>query len=174
MSSDLLAARFAERGFAIGPCQSGSGFLKRAPGRRFAGPSDQLAGTGLRDTENIRRPLGCSKWSRNFLCSHTLSIAELTRRTGKRVAAVPSRLVIRACETSIQRELLSALLFLFQSERVNIVRSHVANQHWCVCRIKAHPKSERACVAESLEIDNALRIAPRYADSKHARIIRRA
>ena len=42
MSSDLLAARFAERGFALGPCRGGSGFLKRTLGRRFAGPSDQL------------------------------------------------------------------------------------------------------------------------------------
>src|SRR6266849_6728674 len=62
-------------------------------------------------------------------------------------------------------------LFLFQCEGVNIVRPHVANQHWRVCRIKAHPKGERPCVTESLQIDNALRIAPRYADSKHSLII---
>jgi hypothetical protein len=68
----------------------------------------------------------------------------------------------RSCETN---------LFLFQSEGVNIIRSHVPNQHWRVCRIKAHPKGERRCVTESLQIDNALRIATRYADSKHARII---
>jgi hypothetical protein len=53
-SSELLAGRFAARGFAIGPCRTGSGFLKRTPGRRFTGPSDQLAGTGFGDTENIR------------------------------------------------------------------------------------------------------------------------
>ena len=68
----------------------------------------------------------------------------------------------RSCETN---------LFLFQCEGVNIVRSHVANQHRRVCRIKAHPKSERPCVTESLQIDNALHSATRYADSKHARII---
>ena len=64
-------------------------------------------------------------------------------------------------------------LLRFQCEGVNIVRSHVANQHWRVCRIKAHPKGERPCVTESLQIDNALRIATRYADSKHTRIIPR-
>jgi hypothetical protein len=58
------------------------------------------------------------------------------------------------------------LLFLFQCEGVNIVRSYVANQHRCVCRIKTHPKGERPCATESLQIDNALRIATRYADSK--------
>src|SRR5258705_13146035 len=68
----------------------------------------------------------------------------------------------RSCETN---------LFLFQSEGVNIIRSHVANQHWRVCQIKAHPKVERTCETESLQIDNALRIATRYADAKHARII---
>ena len=62
-------------------------------------------------------------------------------------------------------------LFLFQCEGVNIVRSHVANQHRGVCRIKTHPKVERPCETESLQIDNALRIAIRYADSKHARIM---
>jgi hypothetical protein len=68
----------------------------------------------------------------------------------------------RSCETN---------LFLFQSEGVNIVRSHVANQHRGVCRIKTHPKVESPCETESLQIDNALRIAIRYADSKRARII---
>ena len=53
------------------------------------------------------------------------------------------------------------LLFLFQCEGIDIVRPHVANQHRRVCRIKAHPKSERTCVIESLQIDNAFRIAPR-------------
>src|SRR5438270_11697575 len=36
-------------------------------------------------------------------------------------------------------------LFLFQCEGVNIVSSHVANQHRGVCRIKTHPKVERPC-----------------------------
>src|SRR4030081_2536895 len=58
-------------------------------------------------------------------------------------------------------------LFLFQWEGVNIVRPHVAKQHWRACWIKTHPKGERPCVTESLQIDNALRIAIRYADSKH-------
>jgi len=56
----------------------------------------------------------------------------------------------RTCETN---------LFLFQGEGVNIVRSHVAKQQWRVCRIKTHPKVERPCETESLQIDNALRIA---------------
>ena len=62
-------------------------------------------------------------------------------------------------------------LFLFQCEGVNIVRSHVAKQHWRVCRIKTHPMGERPCVTESLEIDDTFHIATRYADSNHARII---
>jgi hypothetical protein len=49
-------------------------------------------------------------------------------------------------------------LFLFQCEGVNIVRSHVANQHRGV-RIKTHPKVESPCETESLQIDNALGIA---------------
>src|ERR1035438_9191379 len=47
---------------------------------------------------------------------------------------------------------------LLQSEGVNIVRSNVAKQHRRVCRIKAHPTGERPCLAESLQIDNTLRI----------------
>ena len=47
------------------------------------------------------------------------------------------------------------LLFLFQCEGVNIVRSYVANQHWRVCRIKTKPKAERPCGTESLPIDNS-------------------
>ena len=63
------------------------------------------------------------------------------------------------------------LLFLFQCEGVSIVRSHVAKQHWRVCRIKTHPNGEPPRVTESLEIDNAFVSAIRNADSKHSRII---
>ena len=47
-------------------------------------------------------------------------------------------------------------LFLFQSEGVNISRSHVANQHRRVFRIEAEPASCRPRGVESLQIDNAL------------------
>ncbi len=53
----------------------------------------------------------------------------------------------------------SANLFLFQCERVNIVRSHVTNQHRSVLRIEAHPKGDCPCVTESLQIHNPLRAA---------------
>ena len=96
---------------------------------------------------------------------------QLTRRTGRSVAAVPSCPVIRAYETRARESYCLTLLFPFQCEGVDIVGSYVANQHWRVCRIKTHPTGECPCVTESLQIDNALRIATRYADSKHARII---
>ena len=93
-----------------------------------------------------------------------------TRVGGRRVVAVPSCLVIRADETGARESYCLTLLFLLQCEGVNIVRSYVANQHRCVCRIKTHPKGDRPRGTESLQIDNALRIATRYGDSKHARI----
>src|SRR5438477_2542225 len=64
---------------------------------------------------------------------------------GNGVVAIPSysstgtKLLVR--ERSCEKN-----LFLFQCEGVNIVRSHVANQHRRVCRIKAHPKVERPCL----------------------------
>ena len=104
------------------------------------------------------------------------ALAICTNRHGLRTGELPQPL----CAWSSTHTKLAAresycltLLFLFQCEGVNIVRSHVANQHWSVCRIKAHPKCKRACVTESFQIDDVLRVAPRYADSKHARIIRR-
>src|SRR5882724_6334661 len=65
--------------------------------------------------------------SSQFLRSHSSTRTKLLARE-------------RTCEKN---------LFLFQSEEVNIVRSHVANQHRGVCRIKPHPKVERPCETES-------------------------
>jgi hypothetical protein len=50
-------------------------------------------------------------------------------------------------------------LFLLQCEGVDIIRSHVAEQHWPVVRIEAHPKRVRPCEAEPFQVDNTLRIA---------------
>jgi hypothetical protein len=91
---------------------------------------------------------------------------------GNGVVAIPSYSFVQAHETSARERTCEKNLFLFQCEGVNIVCSHVAKQHWRVCRIKTHPKAERPCGTESLQVDNALRIATRHADSKHARIIR--
>ena len=78
---------------------------------------------------------------------------------------------IHAHETSGSERTGEKNLSLFQSERVNVVGSHVAKQHRCVCRIKAQPMGERPCMTESHEIDDTLVSAIRNADSKHSRII---
>lgn len=74
-------------------------------------------------------------------------------------------------QTTVKNCCVPKLLFLLQREGVNVVRSHIAKQHRCVCPIQAHPHAERACVTESLQIDNSLLSATRDADSKHSRII---
>ena len=129
----------------------------------------------------------CNEWLADFYCLRGLDSLRVLPTTRQRGSDSSHQLTMRRARTessqslrthSFARTKLPARpcetnLFLLQCEGVNIVRSYVADQHRCVCRIKTHPKAERPCGTESLQIDNALRVATRYADSKHARIIRR-
>ncbi len=58
--------------------------------------------------------------------------------------------------------------FCVQSQRVNVIRSHIAQQHQGVGRIKGHPVREVSSDMPILEVGNTLRTTPGYADSIHA------
>ena len=64
---------------------------------------------------------------------------------------------IHAHETSANDSTCETNLFLFQSQGVDIGRSHVAEQHRRVLRIKTHPLEDRACETVVLQIHDALR-----------------
>ena len=64
---------------------------------------------------------------------------------------------IHAHETSANDSMCETNLFLFQSQGVDIGRSHVAEQHRRVLRIKAHPCEDRARETVALQIHDALR-----------------
>lgn len=61
-------------------------------------------------------------------------------------------------------------LLLLQRESVNVNPSRVAKQHRQVFRVQSHPNPIQPREMKSLQIDDALRFASRWADSKHALI----
>src|ERR1035438_4807567 len=65
----------------------------------------------------------------------------------------------------------STPLLGFQGDSVDINRSNVLEQHRRVCRIKIEPLAKEPSVAEVREVNHALRISTRNANSIDAQVM---